>query len=684
MGAMDLPQWAGKTDLLESKEESGTLAQFVKSAVYSGVESPVRAVAQIIDQHTAASKSSEDTYDAAVQSGFKKIGVEQPRPAEFNTKNWYVQQAGGAVGMMAPFLLLRAGVQSTAAKFLGETALNGAGTTLAQFAGREALLSGATGLAYGAIFSPSKESNVGTSSFYADRAKNGIGDMVSFAALSLASPYIGKGLNALAAPLENSAISPLAKNLLEGTLRGPVLPGIASGIPGGFISAEIGAWKDGRTHASRQEIVESMVGMSFVGGAMGTAAWLSNRRAAEKLTEPTIAPETLKQTIGEIEPSAYPQAAGRVIETKAAAATEAPVYTQRREPQAQARDASSKTPELKAVPDTAPPKVPPANEAFARLEAAGRERHEVVGPRESKAVSDASIAEAAAKVVSDKLGRPANAKSFDIVLGASGVEAPAHVGFLRALEERHVPIDKIYGASGGALVATFYANGYTPAQLNKILLSNEFRYPSASILAKCFHVQDPWNLFPSMIDFKPFLQEVVQKYGLKPQDNLKIVAADANTHQPYVFEGKNYDLPTALAASTAATTIGMKAVRHEGQTLIDGVYYHPIPAELAQKPAIVSKIGFANKLPTAMLSPWDYMMHLREMAMASALEKRFPDPKGHLIAETGLRDVSTSTFGASVETLNRLIEHGYQATKERLSQPDALETIGGNNPPGKK
>ena len=68
-------------------------------------------------------------------------------------------------------------------------------------------------------------------------------------------------------------------------------------------------------------------------------------------------------------------------------------------------------------------------------------------------------------------------------------------------------------------------------------------------------------------------------------------------------------------------------------------------------------------------------MHMREMMLSSYLNSRFPDPKGHLIAETGMRDVSTSSFGIGTEALKKLIEHGYESTTARLNQPDAIEAM---------
>jgi predicted acylesterase/phospholipase RssA len=625
MGSVDVPQLVNTADLLNQKSEPKALSEFLISAVYSGLESPIRALAQVVDQH------AKTDLDNKVKSGFKALGVEAPEPAKFNTSNWYAQQAGGAAGMMLPFFGLRSGIQATLGNQLAEKTLLSTGSSLTKLAANEALLSGATGLAFGALLSPSKESNVGTSAFYTDRLKSGLADMTSFAAMGFMSPYIGKGLSAVAAPLDSVAMNSASRGVLDATLKGPILAGAISGVPNGFVGAQINAWKDGRKYATADEVKESIVGMSFVGGALGTANWLANKAASGKGNETKQeAPQTREQ-----------QAIASKAETT-------PVL--REQPVTQTQRANARL-----IPDSSSPKT------------ADGKVNSVPEPVQKAGEN--------AKFGSDKITAKEHLPGFEIVLGASGVEAPAHVGFLRALEESRVPIDKIMGASGGALVATFYANGYKAADLNKILLSNEFRYPSATTMAKCFHLADPWNLFPHRIDFRPWLQEVVNKYDLKPQPSLRIVAADATTKAPVIFEGTNYDLVTALTASTAAVTIGMKPPLYNGRTLVDGVYYHPIPADLAKAPALVSKIGFANKLPTQPLSPWDFMMHMREMMLSSYLNSRFPDPKGHIIAETGMRDVSTSSFGIGTEALKKLIEHGYESTSARLKQPDAIEAM---------
>ena len=300
-------------------------------------------------------------------------------------------------------------------------------------------------------------------------------------------------------------------------------------------------------------------------------------------------------------------------------------------------------------------------------------------------------------------------ESIELVLGAGGVEGPAHIGVLRCLEERQVPISKITGASVGALIAAFIANGYDSKQLKEIFLSESFRYPGWDVWSQCLRspsfsqfvppmTADPsaWAnyylniLWPWVIDFKPWIKAVVDEYGLKPQENLRMVAADLYTRKGFVFEGTDYDLVDGLAGSTAAISgLGMRPVwypagephshgPHEcdgpnGHVLIDGFYYHPIPAALCEtRPAIVSKIGFATQLPAERLSPWDYFMHLREMSLAPYFDTVYPDPTGHIIIESGLRNVASTNFGVSRRTLEELVEHGYRAACQRLDREDFL------------
>ncbi|MDR3268066.1 MAG: patatin-like phospholipase family protein [Tannerella sp.] len=69
-----------------------------------------------------------------------------------------------------------------------------------------------------------------------------------------------------------------------------------------------------------------------------------------------------------------------------------------------------------------------------------------------------------------------SAQKVGLVLSGGGAKGAAHIGVIKALEENHVPIDYIAGTSIGAIVGSLYAMGYTPDEMLKLILSDEFGY----------------------------------------------------------------------------------------------------------------------------------------------------------------------------------------------------------------
>lgn len=68
-----------------------------------------------------------------------------------------------------------------------------------------------------------------------------------------------------------------------------------------------------------------------------------------------------------------------------------------------------------------------------------------------------------------------SAQKVGLVLSGGGAKGLAHIGTLKALEENQIPIDYITGTSMGGIVGAMYATGYSPAQIEKIALSNDFQ-----------------------------------------------------------------------------------------------------------------------------------------------------------------------------------------------------------------
>lgn len=63
-----------------------------------------------------------------------------------------------------------------------------------------------------------------------------------------------------------------------------------------------------------------------------------------------------------------------------------------------------------------------------------------------------------------------------VVLCGGGAKGAAHVGVLKVLEENDIPIDYIVGTSMGAIVGGLYAIGYSAAELDSLIMAQDWNY----------------------------------------------------------------------------------------------------------------------------------------------------------------------------------------------------------------
>jgi NTE family protein len=67
------------------------------------------------------------------------------------------------------------------------------------------------------------------------------------------------------------------------------------------------------------------------------------------------------------------------------------------------------------------------------------------------------------------------AQTVALVLSGGGAKGLTHVSILKELERQNIPIDYVIGTSMGAVVGGFYAAGYTPEEIETIVLSRDFQ-----------------------------------------------------------------------------------------------------------------------------------------------------------------------------------------------------------------
>ena len=75
--------------------------------------------------------------------------------------------------------------------------------------------------------------------------------------------------------------------------------------------------------------------------------------------------------------------------------------------------------------------------------------------------------------INDDTIRPPRLK-VGVVLGGGGAKGAAHIGVLKYIEEMGIPVDYVAGTSMGSIIGGFYALGYSPEELTKLIASMDW------------------------------------------------------------------------------------------------------------------------------------------------------------------------------------------------------------------
>ncbi len=78
----------------------------------------------------------------------------------------------------------------------------------------------------------------------------------------------------------------------------------------------------------------------------------------------------------------------------------------------------------------------------------------------------------AVRCMAAEYGRPKVA----VVLSGGGAKGTAHIGALRVIEEEGIPVDYIVGTSMGSIIGGLYAIGYTPDQMDSLVMAQDWTW----------------------------------------------------------------------------------------------------------------------------------------------------------------------------------------------------------------
>lgn len=236
-----------------------------------------------------------------------------------------------------------------------------------------------------------------------------------------------------------------------------------------------------------------------------------------------------------------------------------------------------------------------------------------------------------------------------LTLGGGANRGASHLGFLQFFEEHEVPIKSITGVSIGSIVAAMYLNGVPLNDIKRAFVEDISFPPLSTAVRAILPSLDPLRIL-GLIDLVPLMSHLVEKYNLKPQPGLRMTAYDVLRLESVVFEGLDYDLTLALAASCAVPGLMRPVYVNEGgkrRLLVDGGVHHPHPG---------NSNGTGKGTKTI----------VSKLIGGSLIDSVYPNgPHEHVVSVSN--DVDDFFGRLSEEEVARRSSHGYSQTKAALT-----------------
>jgi NTE family protein len=139
-------------------------------------------------------------------------------------------------------------------------------------------------------------------------------------------------------------------------------------------------------------------------------------------------------------------------------------------------------------------------------------------------------------------GKPRGKPRVGLILSGGSARGIAHLGILDIFEAYHIPISFILAASYGAIVAGYYAYGYTPSEIFNMMKEFKLRY--------VLNLSKPWKGILSAEKTLSLFEKDVQ--GMKIESlsiPLSILAADIVSGEMVLIEEGS--LSEAMLASSS-------------------------------------------------------------------------------------------------------------------------------------
>ena len=160
-------------------------------------------------------------------------------------------------------------------------------------------------------------------------------------------------------------------------------------------------------------------------------------------------------------------------------------------------------------------------------------------------------------------------------LSGGAARGLAHIGVVKALEEKFIPIDMISGTSAGALIGAYYAKERNVTALEEIALGMDWRKLARLV---DMNLISPWKGFIQGQKVKAFLISLIGDIKFKDLEiPLAVVTTDVETMEEFII--KEGSVIEAVRASISMPGV-FTPVRWHNRLLIDGGVVNPMPVDV--------------------------------------------------------------------------------------------------------
>ena len=220
-------------------------------------------------------------------------------------------------------------------------------------------------------------------------------------------------------------------------------------------------------------------------------------------------------------------------------------------------------------------------------------------------------------------------KAIGVALSGGGMRCFSQVGFLQAMQEEKIPIDRVYGCSGGAIVGSLFAMGLSPEEIGRSCITRFDKYKPLA------HYDVP---LVSLIKNKYIWKIAQELYENQQIEDLSInfgcIASDITKAQKIIH--RSGSLATCVISSMSIPGI-FPPVILDGKFLVDGGILENLPLNALKE-------SFDGKIIAIDASPTEEFMHLQiptEMPSKFELVKSWVNPFQQHIAMPNIKDIIT-------------------------------------------